>query len=63
MEESELTFKELSRWALEARTATQIRNEIIRELRTDGHTLQSIADAAGMSKGGIALICKGANNE
>ena len=63
MEESELTFEELARWAKEARTATQIRNEIIRELRADGHTLQSIADAAGMSKGGIALICKGETDE
>lgn len=63
MDESDFTFEELKRWAKEARTATQIRNEIIRDLRELGCTLQSIADAAGMSKGGIALICKGANNE
>ena len=55
---SEDAFSELVRWSRYATTATQIRNELICELRGRGHTLQAIGDAASLTKGGVAWICK-----
>lgn len=51
-----MTAKEVASWAKRAREATLRRDEAIRQMRDEGSTLRSIAEAAGLTHTAIAKI-------
>lgn len=51
-----MSAKEVSAWARKAREATVQRDAAIRQMRDEGSTLRSIADAAGLTHTAIAKI-------
>jgi lambda repressor-like predicted transcriptional regulator len=50
------TGVELQRWSKKAREATERRDTLIRQMRAEGSTLRSIAEAAGLSHTAIVKI-------
>lgn len=48
----------LKRWARTIQTATEHRDECIRELRAEGLSLREIAKLAGLTHTAIAKICQ-----
>jgi hypothetical protein len=52
------TAQELASQARKAREATLRRDELIRQMRTEGSSLRSIADAAGLTHPAIVKILR-----
>jgi len=51
-----MSAKELALWAKKAREATARRDDLIRQMRAEGSTLRSIAEAAGLTHTAVAKI-------
>lgn len=50
--------KEVASWAKKAREATAKRDAAIRQMRDEGSSLRSIAEAAGLTHTAVAKILK-----